>query len=53
MRLLSALFDVVLVPVAVAKDAFSVFDPMPSQRDKSHTREKIEDIEDNLNRAKR
>ena len=47
MKLLSALFDVALLPLAVAKDIICPF-PMLVDGDKSATRKKIEDIEGNL-----
>ncbi len=45
MRLLSALFDVAMLPIAVVKDVFTL---VVNDRSKSYTREKIEEIEDNL-----
>lgn len=47
MRLLSALFDIVLLPVAVAKDACTMGGFLTGDY-KSATRKKIEEIEDNL-----
>ena len=46
MKLLSALFDTILLPVAASKD---VLDAMVGQKNyKSNLRAKIEEIEDNL-----
>ena len=47
MRLFSALFDVVLLPVALAKDFCTIGGLLTDDR-KSATREKIEKIEDEL-----
>ena len=44
MRLLSALFDTALLPLAVAKD-FCTLGGALTHDDKSATRQKIEDIE--------
>ena len=46
MKLLSAMFDVVLLPVAIVKDVFDISNAIDGK--KSYTRRKIEDIEDSL-----
>lgn len=48
MRILSALFDVALLPLAVAKDVFTAPIRVGIDGKRSFTREKIEEIEDNL-----
>ncbi len=46
MRLLSALFDTVLLPIEIAKDAICPWPMLDGH--KSFTRKKIEKIEENL-----
>jgi len=47
MRILSALFDIALLPISVAKD-FCTIGGMITNDDKSATRKRLEKIEDNL-----
>lgn len=49
MRLLSAVFDTVLLPLAIAKDVVTIGGLLTDDH-KSATRQKIEDIENNLSR---
>jgi len=46
MKILSALFDTALLPLAIAKDVFTLCDYGSDA--KSATRKKLEDIEDNI-----
>ena len=49
MKLLSAVFDTLLLPVEVVKDIFTAPVRVLSDGKKSYTREKIEQIEEELN----
>lgn len=48
MRLLSALFDTTLLPLAVLKDVVDFMCGNSQWKAKSDTRKKLEEIEDNL-----
>lgn len=48
MRLLSAVFDVLLLPLAVVEDIFTAIPLVLIEGQDSKTRQQIEKIEDNL-----
>ena len=50
MKLLSALFDLTLLPVAVVKDLFTGLDRIGIQGRDSYTRQQIEKVEEDLER---